>query len=257
MECFKATDGVEIAYRRVGSGREPALLLHGWMATGAVWDRVLPEITAFDVIIPELRGSVLSPAPPRSITLGRLAADVLELLARVDGRVHLVGHSMGGQVATCVAAAAHERLRSLALISPVPPEGLALPSEVAARFRAAGADPEALGAIVDSACARLGAEAREALVEAAVRIDPGSIAAGFDAWSRGGIDVESLFGIECSTLVIASDDPFLPQRLLNDAVVARIPRATMSTLRRVGHYAPLEAPGETAALLRDFWDSNP
>jgi pimeloyl-ACP methyl ester carboxylesterase len=54
-------------------------------------------------------------------------------------------------------------------------------------------------------------------------------------------------------LVLGTDDPFLPEAFLREAVVSLITRATFAYLPGPGHYPGSERPRETAAILRAFF----
>ena len=51
-------DGRTLAYHIHGEGSEDLVLVHGWMVSGAVFNRLLPLLdTRFRVIIPDHRGA--------------------------------------------------------------------------------------------------------------------------------------------------------------------------------------------------------
>lgn len=80
-----------------------------------------------------------APADMAPATLDSLASRVLDEATRAGlDRFHLVGHSMGGQIAQLVGDQAPDRGRSLAIVNAVPLSGLPLPSDVAAASRASG-----------------------------------------------------------------------------------------------------------------------
>lgn len=111
------------------------VLLHGFQDCAASWDLVAPAIVArgFRVIAPDLRGFGDS---------GRVAAsgyyhfpdyvfDLVELVDAVskDAPIALVGHSMGGTLASMWAGAFPERVAKLVLLEGVgPPQ---MPDELA------------------------------------------------------------------------------------------------------------------------------
>jgi non-heme chloroperoxidase len=226
------------------------------MASGRVWDALCSELNQVRLIVPDLRGSGASRAVTSTLTLERMARDVAELICAQGEPIDLVAHSMGGQIAMLAALYAPERVRSLALLAPVPPDGLALPAEVADSFRRAGGDRDALNAILRAATKKLSEADRQMLVEDALQIAPSCIEAGFDAWT-GARFADRVGAIVHPTLVLASDDPFLPPALLDDRIVQRISTARLTYLAGAGHYPQVESPRETALQLRMFWKSIP
>jgi non-heme chloroperoxidase len=256
MHPFRASDGALLAYRTFGEGPRTVLPVHGWMASGRVWDALCSELTEVRLIVPDLRGAGASAAVTSAITLERMARDVAELMCAQDEPVDLVGHSMGGQIAMLAALYAPERVRSLALLTPVPPDGLTLPAEVAESFRGAGGKRAALNEILLAATRQLSEADRQMLVEDALQIAPSCIAEGFDAWSSARF-AERVGAIAHETLVLATDDPFLPSALLDQRIVQRISTARLTYLAGAGHYPQVESPRETALQLRMFWKSIP
>ena len=165
-------------------------------------------------------------------TLERHAEDVLAVLdAEAVERAVLIGHSMGGQVAQLVAATRPDRISGLCLVLPVPASGLSLPADARAMFRAAGGNAEALGRILDMASPGLPGGVRGRLLAEALRIAPRCVAEAFDAWSAGGF-ADRLASIRAPTLVVASDDPFLPVALLREQVAGMHRRRAPRRYRR-------------------------
>ncbi|HWF36013.1 MAG TPA: alpha/beta fold hydrolase, partial [Solirubrobacteraceae bacterium] len=100
-----------------GRGR-PLVLLHGLLDSGAGWDelaRVSPH-RCLAVDLPGFGGS----DPPSRPRLSAYAEDVAEALGRLAVRAPtLVGHSLGGGVATAVAERMGREVRGLVLSAPV------------------------------------------------------------------------------------------------------------------------------------------
>jgi non-heme chloroperoxidase len=253
---FETADGARLAYHIVGPSPPSVVLVHGWMASGKVWDRLLDALDANGapgVLLVDLRGAGSSSRGSDRYSLDRLVEDLRAVVDHAQlSRFHLVGHSMGGQLAQLLAAHIPTRLRSLALLNPVPVAGLPLPPEVATGFRSAGGRAEALGGILDAACRQLPRQGRDELLEAALAIAPEVIAEGFDAWTMGSDD-ELATVPAVPSMVLATDDPFLPAPLLARAVVARLPGARLEHLPGPGHYPQVERPEPTAQHLQALW----
>lgn len=99
---------------RTGGPNPPVVLLHGLMGSGACWGPIA-RMLDFAVVMPDLRGHGRSFAPERGYTYDDHAGDVIELIRELPSPV-LVGHSMGGMVASVVAT--RHPLRGLVLVDP-------------------------------------------------------------------------------------------------------------------------------------------
>ncbi|GAA3524731.1 alpha/beta fold hydrolase [Amycolatopsis ultiminotia] len=101
---YPARDGLELAYRELGSGH-PVLLVHGLLGSADLWVRCgLAEALAargFRVLMPDLRGHRDSPRPhdPARYPPDVLADDGLALAEHLAlGRYFLGGFSLGGRI---------------------------------------------------------------------------------------------------------------------------------------------------------------
>jgi esterase len=100
----------------------PLIILHGFLASVRNW-RSIAQLLApnYRILVPDLRHHGASPKVG-SIDYLTLADDVLEFMDQQQlDSVHLLGHSMGGKVAMCVALQHPERIKSLIVadISPL------------------------------------------------------------------------------------------------------------------------------------------
>jgi pimeloyl-ACP methyl ester carboxylesterase len=101
----------------------PAILLHGFPDSSAVWEQLTPMLVAggYRVIAPDLRGFGETDMPARvadyAIETGA-APDVIAILDALKiPRAHLVGHDFGAPVAWRLAALTPTRFLSLAALS--------------------------------------------------------------------------------------------------------------------------------------------
>lgn len=240
---------VPLHVTEAGAGSETFIFIHGWMTSARVWEPLLGQLPGFRCLAPDLRGAGASPGAA-SVTLADYVDDLSLLCSSRDlTGVHLVGHSMGGQLAAMLAARHPERFATLSLLNPVPVSGLPMPEQVLPLFRHCGGQRDQLAQILDMACLALSPAQRELLLEEAVRIDPIVISTGFEAWRRGA--ETALETLTLPVTVVATDDPFLPQDFLRQAVLARFPQGRLVHLPGPGHYPQLEATEAVAALLRE------
>lgn len=137
------------------------------------------------------------------------------------------------------------------LVNSVPASGLPLPDEALALFASAADDTAQRGTILDMATSALTADERAELVGIVSQISPACIREMLDAWRRGGIE-SCLGAIAAPTLVISSDDPFLPTEFMDATITSQIHGARREHIAGAGHYPLVERPAETAALIERF-----
>lgn len=251
MPSFTTIDGLNIAYRVIGSGR-PLVLVHGWMVSGAVFDPITDALAAagFELLIPDQRGTGDSAQPPFDYTLENYKRDLLGLIDAAGYKsFDLLGHSMGGQIAQLAAIELGDRIQNLVLLCSVPAVGVPLPDELRLLFRTCGNKPEAKKQILGMATKQLDDAGLELIMKTSETCTPMCIAEGFEAWTAGGFQ-DSIGKIAAAkTWVIGTDDPFLPPEVLQPNVVEPIANAQFVHLPGPGHYPQVEAPEATSAKL--------
>lgn len=129
MEAVELLDG-RIAGLRWRRGELPVLALHGWLDNAHSFLPLSEYLDGLDLVAIDFPGHGLSTPRPDGV---RYHFDdyVFDVLAVLDDlgwdRANLLGHSLGGAVSTLVAAAAPNRIRSMALIEGLGP--LSAPAE--------------------------------------------------------------------------------------------------------------------------------
>ncbi len=263
---FESVDGLRIRYVRRGSG--PAVvLLHGIASSLYTWKDVLPGLAAdHDVIALDFPGFGGSDVP-QALSAELLRASVIGLMDRLQvPSAALAGNSLGGAVASFVAARHPQRARHLVLID-------------AAGFRLA---PETRPALLRYSAGPLGAAlerlprprpivglalrqvffdpslvTRERLDEyEAPLLRPGAVRAVrsmLNAPATGAAEYEALLrGLRQPTLLIwGADDRWIP---VADAerYASSIAGARKVVLPDCGHMPQEERPAETLRLIREF-----
>ena len=104
-------------------GRDPAVLVHGLGGSATDWTDLMGHLSdRLDARAPDLPGFGWSPPPPDAdYTPEAHARTVAKLIETVGEPVHLMGNSLGGAVATLVAARRPDLVRTLMLVSPALP----------------------------------------------------------------------------------------------------------------------------------------
>lgn len=127
-------EGFPVHSVELGSGKPPLVLLHGLAGSTAWWSRNA-EALARDhrVLIPDLIGFGQTPRAGELPGIDRAADLLVHWLDRLElAQVALVGHSMGGQIATHLTARYADRVDRLVLVDsagiprPLRPRALAL-----------------------------------------------------------------------------------------------------------------------------------
>ncbi len=118
---LRVTDGRLRADVAGPADGEPVLLLHGFPQTRYTWRHQLPALAeaGYRAVALDQRGYSpgLRPLPVEAYHVDRLVGDVVELADQLGGRVHLVGHDWGGQVAWLTASRHPDRLATLTVLS--------------------------------------------------------------------------------------------------------------------------------------------
>ena len=255
-----------IFFRLVGEG-EPLLLLHGLMASGAMFDPLLPFLqNGFRMIIPDLRGQGRSGGQPGPYDVPGLAAGLDAVIGQAGFmRCAVLGYSHGGAVAQQLAHASPARVSRLVLACTYACNVATLRERMEAEvFSALLAvfTPRALARVI----VRPSKPRPEAKPTGAVGMTAGQadwlraiMAANrrgpMRAAVRGLVTFDSrpwLKEVNCPTLVVGgSDDAAVPRHHF-DMLVNGIPGASGRLVERAGHTLLFTHAQELAAIVRAF-----
>jgi pimeloyl-ACP methyl ester carboxylesterase len=98
---------------------DAVLLLHGLGDDGGCWAPVVPHLPGGRrYVAPDARGHGGSPLPPGPLSATALSAEAAEVLEDVTGPAVVIGHSMGGQTASLLAAEHPDLVRAVVLEDP-------------------------------------------------------------------------------------------------------------------------------------------
>ncbi|MGH2371521.1 MAG: alpha/beta fold hydrolase [Chloroflexota bacterium] len=246
------TGGVRLHVRQLAGDGPPLILLHGLGVSGAVWQAFARRLVpAWSPIAPDLRGHGQSGQPQNGYAAADYASDIVSLMdvLRVP-QAPVVGHSLGALVALALAAAAPERVPTLALLDPPLDAGRRNP-DVEPVYRLRHAPPGELetylargssSPLVARALAPLYRQAADAAFEAHLREVPGA------PWAW---EVAPSIG---APVLVLQADPALDGVLGDEAArdfVARLPQGRRLKLPGARHAVHASHPAQTAeAILR-------
>lgn len=229
--------GVEL-----GSGAETVVLLHGLSGSWRWWRRNAPGMAErYRVLMPDLVGFGHSPATSRLPSPGETAELLATWLSRLGVETtHMVGHSMGGQIAVHFAVRHPDRLRRLVLVDPAglprpvsPASAARFAMEIAGLWR--WGDPRFLPTILGDAW----------------KAGPRTLLRAIGHILRD--DVRPLLPeVRAPTLVIWGErDSWVP---LADAAEfrAKLPRARLAVLRGASHNPMVDRPADFNRLVLGF-----
>lgn len=273
-ECGWSLRGKAFGGLQWGTPTEPLVLLHGFLDHAGGWDRVARRLGRGSMAL-DHRGHGRSAwvGPGETYHFAEYVADLDALVDALGGRVRLVGHSMGGTVASVYAGARPDRVAALVVL-----DGLGLPDGGAGartrmvEFLDGARAPRPERVMVDEAEAAmrltraypgLDAEFARELAQRGTRPVPGGLAWAYDPRHRSRSAVpyrqdqhqRFLEAIRCPVLSIHPEhSPFAVEDVAR--VEACIPDLRLATVAGAGHMLPLDAPEAVASLIEEFLQAN-
>jgi pimeloyl-ACP methyl ester carboxylesterase len=251
---------IDVFYEVRGGG-DPLLLIAGFACDLTIWSQVAPALARqYRVVAFDNRG-VGRTCGPGPASIRQMAEDTAGLIAALGfGRVHVVGHSMGGMIAQDLALTHPGRVRSLTL--------LASAAQLDERGKAIIESWGELPRLVDPATgARLTLPwvytnafferpgAVQQVIDAIVANPFPPTAEGVYRQSRAVCAwdaADRLGGIGCPTLVVAGGEDVLLPVGYSERLARGIRGAELVVLEGTGHGLSIESPQAVAAAVFDF-----
>jgi pimeloyl-ACP methyl ester carboxylesterase len=267
IEHVVLASGLDMAYRRVGHGTVPIVLVHGYSLSSAEWTRVLPllpknQYTAYAL---DLRGFGDSGKPEDGNDFAHLVADLAEFMDAMHlKRAVMIGHSMGGSLLQDFVLAHPTRVSALVLSDAfarnAPPLGIS--DAVRRRIDGYGgidANRRVFEAVIPhyfDVANFTPADAQAFVADALKASDPALKGLLAEEYTIPDIPVERFREITVPTLiVVGAHDAFVPLEQVM-ALTDAIPGVRLTAIiPRAGHTPMWEQPQSWAATVRDFLET--
>lgn len=270
-------DSIPLAYSEAGKGEEAILFIHGLGGTRRHWGQTLPalskEYRALAVDLPGYGDSRLQEVPEDSL-LHFFANSLLALMDSLSlSKTHVVGHSMGGQIAMLLALEHPERIQKLVLAAPAGIEAFTEAEGQGLRTYAATAYPQKLTEEKIRQNYTLNfyqtPEGAEELIQERLALNESSY---FPIYANvlikaveGMLDTplaSRLPELEPPVLILfGKEDQLIPNRYLHPELTTEalarsgqqaIPKSQLIMLSEAGHLLMLEQPEEFNQALKNF-----
>lgn len=241
---------VSALHRRLDLTSPPVILIHGLNGGAEQWSAVIEHLDDWPVIAVDLRGHGRS-GHAASYTPKNYVADVLAVLEHFAvSAAHVVGASLGGAVATTLAAGSSVLVRSMTIVGGAP--SIATETDVESGISALrGMGAEAF--FTQLANASFAPDTDDTVREAAVRLAADKDVATIERIMRDAAEVdvsEAAATVDVPCLVLTGEhDQTCPPDL--GAALAAALRGRHQVLPGQGHMVHLEDPALTAGIIAD------
>jgi len=241
---------------------EPVVMIHGLGGTTNTFTPLLPAFTRNKRVRFDLPGSGRSSRVEGPLSIEKFLEATKRAMASAKvEKAHVVGHSMGTIVATHLAAAEPNAVKSLALFGPL----MAPPDQARANIRARAAKARQEGmqgiadALVQASTSSETKQKRHAVVafvrESMMGQDPDGYARSCEALAE--MQAADTSKITCPTLLVTGDEDVVSPPQSVRMMGQKIAGSRVETLRGCGHWTPVEKPDECIELLKRFYiDAN-
>jgi pimeloyl-ACP methyl ester carboxylesterase len=257
-----SSDGIEVAYLDRGEGAA-IIVGHCSSASHKEWLPLIENLSPkWHVLAPDFIGYGQSGAwPEDKVFTGQADVNVLlELAKKVDGPVHLVGHSYGAALALAAARVLGPKVKSLVLVEPVAfnllrvehhPEWAEIERLGVAVLTAVGRgdDRDAAAAFMRYWLGRfrwwMSPERFKDAITATIRKVALEFMIIIDAETR----LSDFASIEAPALLIVGSKTRAPARAVVDMLATALPDASVKVVKGAGHMSPFTHPSELNRLI--------
>ena len=253
-----SVNGISVHYADEGPRNAPAIVFVNSLGTDfRIWDGVVAALDGrYRTIRYDKRGHGLSDAPPAPYRMSDHVGDLEALLGLLGvGKAVFVGLSVGGMIVTQLASRHPQKVSGLVLCDTAHKIG----TDELWNERIAAVESRGVAAVRDVVMQRWFSPSFRQNEKAALSVyanmlsrQPVSGYSGTCAALRDTDNTELVKALQCPVmLIVGSNDGSTPPDLVR-STHDLIPGSTFVVLDGPGHIPCVEAPEETARLVRDF-----
>lgn len=244
-------------YCEVTGQGEPLLFIHGLASSSRSWKKQVPLFSQhYRVITFDIRGHGRSDKPIEPYSIELFATDTQELMRAMGiSSAHVVGFSMGGMVAFQLAVDAPEMVRSLVAVNCCPEgsmrtfnNGVECFKHLVGlqfnglRHKRKNNDKEPTPSDQQNS--------HQSMIQRMAVTNKLAYANALGALIKWSV-VDRLDAIKCPTLMITSDEDFVPVSI-KEGYASKMPCAELVVINNSRHGAPRERTEEFNAILLEF-----
>ena len=253
MPYLKLKEG-QMYYEEYGQGPETIVAVHGNISTLAWWQFLVPFVRDnYRMIAMDLRGCGKTTHTADGYTIKQFVMDIDALVKQLNmTKFHLLGHSMGGQIAMAYTLAHQEKVQTLTLVDTVPADGLALDDVARAAFKEIQSNSQSLRQAVLSCFLNFNnKEVLEEIYQEAVKCAPEIYLSNPETMHET-VLLGELSKITVPTLLMhGREDWVIPYPTIVNTMMA-LPKARIVLLEHCGHSPFLEKPASAAQEFLNF-----
>lgn len=254
MPTAKLAKGLNLFYRKSGSGDRTLLLIHGNNASSLWWEKVMALLPAgITAYAPDLRQCGDSDHPGGEWSMADLGDDIYQFTQAVGiTKATVVGHSLGGAIAQQLTVDHPELVERVVLVNSAEPAGLVTPPDRYAQLAFAITQPQilkmALGAMMPSAPKD---EFYERVLEESAAKSATALIPNGHALDKMNL-VKEVAGIKVPVLILYGQKDALITPEMMERAHQQIPGSVLEMWPEVGHSAIVEDPERFTRRLLAF-----
>ncbi|WP_072680838.1 alpha/beta fold hydrolase [Arcobacter sp. LA11] len=248
----------ELNYKKIGNGSQTVIIMHEWMGDHTNYDATVPYLDTekHTFIFVDFRGYGLSKDIEGKFDLFEACNDIKNLILKLRlNKFHLLGHSMSSLIAQRIALDLQEQVKTLILITPIPPIGIKMtPSAKEKLLTNVKEENGVIEQVVEGASKRYNKIWKDYRKELAHNCSTLEAKLGYMNMYLSNDFSEEIEGLETKVCIIVGkyDLPAFHKNTVQKQFVKYYPNLVLVECMEAGHYPMIECPVFFANQLEKF-----